>query len=99
MTRNALDGVALLVEWETLGSERHALIELHVVSEDAGLADDHARSMVDGEMAAYCGAWVDVDSRFRMCPDSPRAIATVALTNFVFGRSVFPFIDSINAAD
>ena len=32
-------------------------------------------------------------------PDSPRAIATVALTNFVFGRSVFPFIDSINAAD
>ena len=32
-------------------------------------------------------------------PDSPRAIATVAVTNFVFGRSVFPFIDSINAAD
>ena len=67
VTRNALDGVALLVERETLGSERHALIELHVVSDDAGLADDHARSMVDGEMAAYCGAWVDVDSRFRMC--------------------------------
>lgn len=32
-------------------------------------------------------------------PDNPRAMATVALANFVFGRSVFPFIDSINAAD
>jgi hypothetical protein len=32
-------------------------------------------------------------------PDKPRAIDTVVLTNFVFGRSVFPFIDSINAAD
>ena len=46
MARDALDGVAVGVEREALGSERDALIELDVVADDACGTDDYAWSMV-----------------------------------------------------
>ena len=49
---DALDRVALVVEREASSSERHALIEFHVVADDAGGANHHARAMVDGEVVS-----------------------------------------------
>ena len=66
MAVDALDGVALCVEREALGAEGDALVELHVVAEDAGGADDNACAMVDGEVAADGGGRVYVDSRLAM---------------------------------
>ena len=66
MAGDALDGVAVLVQREALGAEGDALVELDVAPDDAGLADDHARAVVDGEMAAYLRAGVYVDARLAM---------------------------------
>ena len=63
---NALDGVALLVEREALGSEGDSLIELHMVAEDAGGTDDNAGAVVDGEVTADGGGRVYVDARLAM---------------------------------
>ncbi len=41
VARDSLDRVAVLVQWETLGPQRYALIEFHIVADDAGGADDH----------------------------------------------------------
>ena len=62
VARNALDRVAVLVEWEALGTEGDTLVELHVVADDAGGSDDHTRAMVDGEVFADGGLRVDVDT-------------------------------------
>ena len=59
---DALDGVAVFVEWETLRSESDTLIELYVVADDAGGTDDNTRPVVDGEVVSNLCAWVDVDA-------------------------------------
>lgn len=59
---DALDGVALLVKGEALGTEGDALVELHVVAEDAGGTDYHACAVVDGEVAADGGGGMYVDT-------------------------------------
>ncbi len=63
VARYALDGVAMFVEWEAPCTERHALIQLHVVADDARGPDDDARSVVDGEVVAYLRLRVYVDAR------------------------------------
>ena len=64
VARYALDGVSVLVEWKTLRSEGHSLIELHVIAYDAGGPDDDTCAMVDGEVVPDLGSRVDVDARF-----------------------------------
>ena len=59
---DALDGVALLIQGEGEGSEGDSLIELDTVADNTGGTDDYARAVVDGEMGAYLGGWVDVDA-------------------------------------
>lgn len=66
MAGNALDGVAVVVERETLGSQGDSLVELHVVADDAGGPDDYARAVVDGEMVADGSRRMDVDASLGM---------------------------------
>ena len=57
---------AVLIEAEC--SERHALVEPHVVGNLARLADYHARAMIDEESRADASARMDVDSRAGVSP-------------------------------
>lgn len=66
MAVDTLDGVALVIEGETAGAQRHSLIELHVAAYAAGLADYHTRAMVYGEVVANRGARVNVDAGLRV---------------------------------
>jgi hypothetical protein len=52
---------------EAQRAERHALEDLHVVADDARLADDDARAVVDEERLADLGAGMDVDPREGVC--------------------------------
>ncbi len=67
MARNALYRVTVFVEREALCSERYALIEFHVVADDACCPDYDARAVVDGEIFSYLCPRVDVDARLRVC--------------------------------
>ena len=73
MARFAED-VARGVELEALGAERHALIEPHVVADDARFADHDTRTVVDAEIFADLGTGVYVDARGRVgrLGDQPR---------------------------
>lgn len=44
----------------------HTLVQLYVVADDAGLADYHTRTMVDGKITAYFRSRMDIDSCFTM---------------------------------
>ncbi len=57
-----VEHVALGIVLEALGTEGDALVEGHVGADDAGLADDDARAVVDGEVLADGGTGVDVDA-------------------------------------
>ena len=63
---DALDGVALCIQWETLGPESNTLVEFHVIAYDAGGSDDHSCAMVDGEMAADGSGRMYVDACLAM---------------------------------
>ena len=43
------------------------MIELHSVADDTGGSDDHARSVVDGEVVADGGCRMDVYARLAVC--------------------------------
>ena len=62
MAFGAFDDVAALVLGEAEGAEGDALVNLDLVAEHGGLADDHAGAMVDEEAVADGGAGVDVDA-------------------------------------
>ena len=64
VARMVLHGVAQFIERKVLGPECHTLIELDMVADDAGRADDYARPMVDGEVVSYLCGGMDVDARF-----------------------------------
>ena len=49
-------------------TERHALVELHVAADLAGLADHHARAVIDEEVVADRGPGMDVDAGARVGP-------------------------------
>ena len=61
-----VEHIALLVVFEALGTEGDTLIEGDVVADDAGLADDDTRAVVDGEVLANLGTGVDVDAGLGM---------------------------------
>ena len=56
MTRYALDGMPLVVEWEAAGTECDALVEFYIVADDTCGADDDTCAVVDGEVMAD-GGW------------------------------------------
>jgi hypothetical protein len=62
MAGDTLDGVTRLVEREAAGTQRHALVDLHVAPDDTSLADDDTRAVVDGEIFADGGTGVNVDA-------------------------------------
>ena len=53
---------ALLVVAEVLCSERNSLIESDVIADNRGGSDYHAGAVVDGEVSAYAGGRMDIDS-------------------------------------
>ena len=61
-----VDRVPLGVELEALGAKRHPLVQPHVAADDARLADDDARAVVDAEILADLGPRVDIDTRSGM---------------------------------
>ena len=63
---DAFDGASLLVEGEALGTEGDALVELHVVAQDAGGTDDDTRTVVNGEVTTDGGGGVYVDTGLAM---------------------------------
>ena len=71
---DALHGIAVGIEGEALGTEGDALVELHVVADDACLSDDHSRAVVDGEVCAYAcaGMYVDAGLAVRHLGDDAR---------------------------
>lgn len=67
VSRYALDWVTIFVQWETLCTERHSLIQLDVIAYDAGCSYHDTSAMVDSKMMTYLCPWVDIYARFRMC--------------------------------
>ena len=66
MTINALNGVSLSIEGETLGSEGNALIEFYMVAKDTGGANDYARAMINGEVTSNGGGRVYINACLAM---------------------------------
>ena len=62
MALEPLDNGPFLIFLEASGTKRHSMIEFHPVSDHAGLPDDDTCTMVDEEMRADCGTWVDIDT-------------------------------------
>ena len=60
---HAADDVAGGVAREAQRPQRHALVQLHVAADVAGLTDDDAGAVVDEEARADAGPRVDVDAR------------------------------------
>src|SRR5262245_3845143 len=66
MTRFSLDQGAMLVSGKPLGAKGDGLIEPDALSNDAGFTDDHTGPMIDKEVTADVGSWVNVDAGGRM---------------------------------
>lgn len=67
MAGDTLDGIALFVAGEALGTQSHSLIQFHMVADDTRGSDDHTRTMVNGKVVSDLGTRMDVDTRFGMC--------------------------------
>lgn len=53
--------VALLVVFEALSSQRHALIQCHVTADNTRFADHYARTVVYREIFAdLCTGWISI---------------------------------------
>jgi len=66
VTGNAFDGIAVVVQRETLRAERNALIQFDIVANDASRSNDNTSSVVDGEVMTYLSSRMDVNSCFAM---------------------------------
>lgn len=64
MAWDTLDRFTVCIQWKALGTQSYALIQLHVISDDARLPNYHTRSVVYGEVAADGGTRVNIDSCF-----------------------------------
>ncbi|CAB5709211.1 Uncharacterised protein [Comamonas aquatica] len=58
--------VALGILGKALGAQGHGLVDAHVLSEDGGLSDHHARAVVDEAARTDLRTGVDVDARLPM---------------------------------
>ena len=66
MTRLPLLQRARLVLLEALRTQRHGLVDAHAIPDDGGLADHHARAVVDEKAVADARAGMDVDAGLGM---------------------------------
>ena len=64
MSLDAFHQFAVRVLREAARAQRNPLVELYMAANDAGLADDNARAVVDEEPRANRRAWMNVDA----CP-------------------------------
>ena len=60
---DSLHRVPVGPQLKALGAQGHVLVQLHVLPDGGGLADDHARAVVDKEGVSDGGPRVDVDAR------------------------------------
>ena len=66
MAWNTFDRLAVSIQWETLGTQRHSLIQFHIIADNACFTNYHTCSVVYGEVAADDGTRVDIYSRLAM---------------------------------
>ena len=66
VTRNAFDGISVVVEGKTLRAKSDALIELDIISDDTSCSDNYASSVIDGKVMAYLSSRMNVDTCFAM---------------------------------
>jgi hypothetical protein len=64
---DAFDRVAVLVEREALGAERHTLVDSDTISENCGFTDHDTGSVIDEDPFTDCGAGMDVDAGAAVC--------------------------------
>ena len=63
---NPLYGVAILIEREALGTQRHTLIQFHIVAYDTRRTNYHTSAVVYREMMTDIGRRVNVDASLRV---------------------------------
>jgi len=68
MPFSAFDQVPLFVLLETPGTERHAVVELHMVADHTRFANHDPRAVVDEEVCPDAGTRVHVNSGARVRP-------------------------------
>ena len=66
MARN-IDGIAVLIKLEALGTKRNSLIELNMIAYDCSFAYNHTGTMVNAEIFSYPGSRVYIYTGKRMC--------------------------------
>ena len=77
--------ITLLIILETLGTQRHTLIQRHVTADNRCLTDHHTSAVVDGEILTDLSPWVDVDTclRVRLFRNDTRNHRHLQLMQFV----------------
>ena len=65
MTRH-VQHITLLVILEALGTQRHTLIQRHVVADNRGLSDHHTRAVVYREILTDLSTRMNIDTRLRV---------------------------------
>src|ERR1700724_4819670 len=68
MSLAALFNSALIIFWEAPRSQGNPVIELYVVSDNAGFSDDDTGSVIDKEIVTDLGAWMNIDPGSAMGP-------------------------------
>lgn len=64
VARRALFQHPVSANFKELGAQRHHLVQTHALTDDGGLADDHARAMINEKTGTDLRARVNVDARF-----------------------------------
>ena len=62
VTRNALDDLPVLGFWERAGTQCDALVNFHIVANDAGSTYDNTCAVIDKEPAPNFSTRMDVDA-------------------------------------
>ena len=57
-----VDGIAVLIKLEALGTKRNSLIELHMIAYDCSLADNHAGTVIYAEILTDLSTGMDVNT-------------------------------------
>src|SRR5210317_1278140 len=66
MSLDSLYQGAVLFLFETQRAQSYPLVQLHMLSDRGGFANNHPGSMIDEEARPYSRARMNVDSRYRM---------------------------------
>ena len=57
-----IEHIAIAVFFKALGTQRHTLIERHVVSDNRRFANNHSSTMINGKVFAYLSTRMNVDT-------------------------------------